>query len=129
MAGIALAQLPYLDEENARRREICKIYDKAFENNPNIRIIRAPYPEECSWHIYEIVVPDREALLSELAKNDIYGGVHYRDNTEFSMYRYAQGTCPVAHEVTQHIITMPLHMYLTDEDVAKIADIVNNFVK
>ena len=75
------------------------------------------------------MVPDREALLSELAKNDIYGGVHYRDNTEFSMYRYAQGTCPVAHEVTQHIITMPLHMHLTDEDVAKIADIVNNFVK
>ena len=129
MAGIALAQLPYLDEENARRREICAMYDKAFAGNPNIRIIRAPYPEECAYPIYEIVVPDREALLGELAKHDIYGGVHYRDNTEFSMYTYAQGTCPVAHEVTQHIITMPLHMYLTDEDVQKIADIVNNFVK
>ena len=129
MAGIALAQLPYLDEENARRREICGMYDKAFENNPNIRIIRAPYAEECSYHIYEIVVPNREALLTELAKHDIYGGVHYRDNTEFSMYTYAQGTCPVAHEVTQHIITMPLHMYLTNEDVARIAEIVNNFVK
>ena len=129
MAGIALAQLPYLDEENARRREICAMYDKAFAGNPNIRIIRAPYPEECAYHIYEIVVPDREALLGELAKHDIYGGGHYRDNTEFSMYTYAQGTCPVAHEVTQHIITMPLHMYLTDEDVQKIADIVNNFVK
>ncbi len=129
MAGIALAQLPYLDEENARRREICAIYDKAFESNPNIRIIRAPYPEECAYHIYEIVVPDREALLTELARHDIYGGVHYRDNTEFSMYRYAQGTCPVAHEVTQHIITMPLHMYLTDADVERIAAIVNNFVK
>ena len=129
MAGIALAQLPYLDEENARRREISAMYDKAFENNPNIRIIRAPYADECCYHIYEIVVPDREALLGELAKNDIYGGVHYRDNTEFSMYRYAQGSCPVAHEVTQHIISMPLHMYLTDEDVARIAQIVNNFVK
>ena len=129
MAGIALAQLPYLDEENARRREICAMYDKAFEGNPNIRIIRAPYAEECAYHLSEIVVPDREALLGELAKNDIYGGVHYRDNTEFSMYRYAQGTCPVAHAVTQNIITMPLHMYLTDEDVQRIADIVNNFVK
>ena len=129
MAGIALAQLPYLDEENARRREICAMYDKAFENNPNIRIIRAPYPQECAYHLYEIVVPDREALLGELAKNGIYGGVHYRDNTEFSMYRFAQGTCPVAHEVTQHIITMPLHMYLSNEDVERIAAIVNNFVK
>ena len=129
MAGIALAQLPYLDEENARRREICAMYDKAFAGNPNIRIIRAPYPEECAYHIYEIVVPDREALLGELAKHDIYGGVHYRDNTEFSMYTYAQGTCPKAHEITKHIITMPLHMYLTNGDVERIAQIVNNFVK
>lgn len=129
MAGIALAQLPYLDEENARRREMAAIYDQVFETNPHIRIIRAPHPQECSYHIYEIMVPDREALLSELARNDIYAGVHYRDNTEFSMYTYAHGTCPVAHEVTRHIITMPLHMYLTDDDVRRIAQIVNDFVK
>ena len=129
MAAIALAQLPYLDEENVRRREIVKMYDEAFSKNPKIQIIPAPYPEECSFHIYEIAVPDREALLAELAKNDIYGGVHYRDNTEFSMYTYAQGTCPHAHEISQHIITMPLHMYLTDEDVEKIIGVVNGFVK
>ena len=129
MAAIALAQLPYLDEENARRREIAAMYDAAFAGNPKIQIIPAPYWEECSFHIYEIAVPDREGLLSELAKNDIYGGVHYRDNTEFSMYTYAQGTCPHAHEISQHIITMPLHMYLTNEDVAKIAGVVNSFVK
>ena len=129
MAAIALAQLPYLDEENARRREIAAMYDKAFSTNPKIHIIGAPYADECSYHIYEIAVPDREALLGELAKNDIYGGVHYRDNTEFSMYIYAQGTCPHAHEISQHIITMPLHMYLTDEDVKRITEIVNGFVK
>ena len=129
MAGIALAQLPYLDEENARRREIAAMYTKVFENNLKIQIIGAPHADECSYHIYEIAVPDREALLSELAANDIYAGVHYRDNTEFSMYTYAQGTYPKAHEITNHIITMPLHMYLTDEDVERIAAIVNNFVK
>ena len=129
MAAIALAQLPYLDEENARRREIAAMYDKAFAGNPNIQIIGAPHAEECSYHIYEIAVPDREALLSELAKHDIYGGVHYRDNTEFSMYTYARGTCPKAHEITQHIMTLPLHMYLTDEDVEKIIRVVNNFLK
>ncbi len=129
MAGIALAQLPYLDEENARRREIAAMYDKAFSGNPSIQIIGAPYADECSYHIYEIAVPDREALLLEMAKNGIYGGVHYRDNTEFSMYTYAQGTCPHAHAISQHLITMPLHLYLTDEDVEKIICVVNNFVK
>ena len=128
MAGIALAQLPYLDEENAYRRKLCSIYDQMLSGNPNIRIIGAPYRDECAFHIYELVVPDREGLLAKLAEHEIYGGVHYRDNTEFSMYTYAQGTCPVAHEVSQHLITLPLHMYLTEDDVRRIATIVNDYV-
>lgn len=129
MAAIGLVQLKYLDRDNARRREIVGMYDKAFANNPKIKIVKAPYPEECSYHIYELIVPDREVLLGELAKNDIYGGVHYRDNTEYSMYTYAKGTCPKASEISEHIITLPLHMWLTNEEVDKIAAIVNDFVK
>ncbi|MBP3454378.1 MAG: DegT/DnrJ/EryC1/StrS family aminotransferase [Clostridia bacterium] len=129
MAAIALVQLKYLDEENARRREIVKMYTEGFKNNPLIKEVPAPYADECAYHIYELIVPDREALLDELAKHDIYGGVHYRDNTEYSMYKYANGTCPYAHEVSQHLITLPLHMWLTNEDVQNIIDVVNGFVK
>jgi len=129
MAGIALAQLPYLDEENARRRKLCGIYDEVLSDNPKIQIVGAPYADECAYHIYELIVPDREALLAELAKHDIYCGVHYRDNTEFSMYTYAKGSCPRAHEITQHNITLPLHMWLTEDDVRMIAKVVDEFVK
>lgn len=129
MAAIALVQLKYIDQENIRRREIVEMYNRGFKNNKNIKIISAPYHDECSYHIYEIIVPDREALLAELARNDIYAGVHYRDNTEYSMYKYANGTCPKAHELSQHLITMPLHLWLTNEEVQKIIDIVQNFIK
>ena len=129
MAAIALAQLPYLDEENAYRRKLCAIYDEMFTENEKIHIIGAPYRDECAFHIYELAVPDREGLLAELAKHDIYGGVHYRDNTEFPMYNYAQGTCPKAHEVTKELFTMSLHLYLDEEDVREIANIVNAYVK
>lgn len=129
MAAIALTQLKYLDEENQRRRDIVSMYNKGFAKNNLIQIIDAPYPNECAYHIYELVVPDREGLLNELAKNDIYGGVHYRDNIEYSMYRYASGTCPCAHELSEKIITLPLHMWLSDEDVQKIIEVVNSYVK
>ena len=127
MAAIALVQLPYLDEENGRRRQIVDMYNEGFKNNANVKAVPAPHHDECSYHIYELIVPDREALLGELAKHDIYGGVHYRDNTEYSMYKYANGTCPNAHAVSQKIITLPLHMWLTDEDVQNIIKIVNDF--
>ncbi|MBO4284025.1 MAG: DegT/DnrJ/EryC1/StrS family aminotransferase [Clostridia bacterium] len=129
MAGIALTQLKYLDEENARRREIVGMYNEGFKNNPKIKIIPAPYANECSYHLYELVVPDREALLDFLSKNDINCGVHYRDNTEYSVFAYGNGTCPTAHAISQHLISMPLHMWLTDEDVQKIIEKVNEFVK
>lgn len=45
------------------------------------------------------------------------------------MYRYADGTCPHAREMSDHIITLPLHMWLTDEDVELIIKTVSEFVK
>lgn len=128
MAAIALAQLPYLDEENAYRRALVRRYNERLSENPNVTVIGAPYAEECSFHIYEIMIPDREAVLSRLAEQEIYGGVHYRDNTEYPMYAYAHGSCPRAHEASGHILTLPLHLYLTMEDVDKIANIVNQTV-
>lgn len=129
MAAIALTQLKYLDEENARRREIVAKYTEAFKNNDKIKIVGAPYADECAYHIYELIVPDRQKLLGDLQKKEIYCGVHYRDNTEYSMYQYANGTCPRAHEVSEHIITLPLHMWLTDEDINFIIEGVLASVK
>lgn len=129
MAAIGLVQLKYLDSDNERRREIVKKYTEGFKNNKNIIIVPANYPDECSYHLFELQVPDREALLDFLSKNEINCGVHYRDNTEYSMYLYANGTCPSAHKVSQHLITMPLHMWLTDEEVDKIIEKVNEFLE
>lgn len=129
MAAIGLTQLKYLDEDNARRRDIAAMYTEGFKNNSKIKIVPANYADECSYHIYELIVPDREALLEFLSENEINCGVHYRDNTEYSMYTYAKGSCPKAHEVSEHIITMPLHMWLTDEEVKTIIEKVNEFVK
>jgi len=128
MAAIALTQLKYLDEENARRREIVAMYNDGFKNNSKIKIIPAPYADECSYHLYELVVPDREDLLNKLSAKGINCGVHYRDNTEYSVFAHGDGQAPKAREISQHLITMPLHMWLTDEDVKLIIDSVNECV-
>lgn len=129
MAAIGLVQLKYLDEDNVYRRKLAKLYDELLGNNPNITIIKAPYADECSYHIYEISVSDREGLMAELNKNDIYPGVHYRDNTEYRLYSYDNGKCPNAHYLSQHILTLPLHLNLSEEDVKRVADIVNSFTE
>lgn len=127
MGAIALAQLPYLDEENNRRRTIVERYNAAFEDIKEITIIHAPHHKECSYHIYEIAVPDRDGLMAFLAEREIYCGVHYRDNTEYSMYTYAKNSCPKAHEISAHLVTLPLHLWLSDEDVNYIIYAVKEY--
>lgn len=129
MAAIALVQLKYLDEDNFYRRQLAAYYDELFASNKNVTIIKAPYRDECSFHIYEIAVQDRDGLMKTLNDADIYPGVHYRDNTEYNMYSYDHGKCPHAHEISQHLLTLPLHLELTLEDVKKIADVVNSYTK
>ena len=127
MAAIALVQLKYLEEDNKIRRQIVEKYDKGFAGNNRITRITANYENECSFHIYEIAVPDREKVLSELSKEGINGGVHYRDNTDYPMYSYAKGTCPHAHEISEHLLTLPLHLCLSQEEVDRIIEIVNKY--
>ncbi len=122
IASIGLVQLKYLDEDNARRREIAAIYDSILEGSDAVKVVATPHKDECSYHLYEIIVPDRDAIMNALAEKDIYTGVHYRDNTEYEMYSFGQGTCPYAHEVSQHILTLPVHLYLTDEEARMIAE-------
>ena len=128
MAAIGLVELKYLDETNEYRRALARCYDEMFKNEPKIQIIGAPHADECSYHIYEIAVDNRDGLLEYLQENDIYPGVHYRDNTEYEMYSYDNGKCPNAHIMSNRIITMPLHMYLTKDDVKMIAKKVIEFV-
>ena len=77
-----------------------------------------------------VIFPDnRDELLEYLNNNDIYPGVHYRDNTEYQMYSYDHGKCPNSHRMSNRIISLPLHLQLTKEDVEKVVETVKNFCK
>jgi len=117
MASMGLIGLKYLDEDNKRRREIAQMYDEGFFNNPKIQTI--PHNSNCtsSRHLYQIKVNHRDDIMDYLNSNEIYPGVHYKDNTKYDIYSYGFGSCPYAHQVSDEIISLPLHLYLTDEDV------------
>ena len=103
------------------------MYDEGFRSNPKIRVVPANYADECAYHLYELIVPDREALLNRLSEAGINCGVHYRDNTEYRLFAFGESQAPRAREVSRQLITMPLHMWLTDGDVRRIVEKVNEY--
>ncbi|PKM51930.1 MAG: aminotransferase DegT [Firmicutes bacterium HGW-Firmicutes-7] len=125
MASIGLVQLKYLEEDNKYRKQIASWYDEGFRPYKNlIRSIPIAKGCESSRHLYIIEVDERDALMKTLNDHEIYPGVHYIDNTTYSMYSYAAGSCPKANYMSEHILSLPLHLRLTKQDVDKVVEIV-----
>ena len=129
MAGIALAQLPHLDRDNAYRRTLAQWYTEVFSKYPE-QIGLVKMPEDCisSRHLFQIMVKDRDGLMMYLNSNEIYPGVHYVVNTDYRMYAYGKGTCPKAEFVSDHIISLPMHMGVSFADVQRITELVVKYI-
>lgn len=129
MAAIAIAQLPHLEEGNKYRMELVNYYKQELE--PVSEYIAYPkFLDDCSpsWHLFQILVEDREGLLEYLNSKDIHPGVHYVPNTDYRMYSYAKGTCANADYVGKHVISLPLHMRITKADVLYITECIKEFL-
>ncbi|MFE0559241.1 DegT/DnrJ/EryC1/StrS family aminotransferase [Paenibacillus sp. NPDC058910] len=125
MAAIGLVQLKYLDRDNSYRRQLAEWYDQNFKGfSSKIKPVPVAIDCESSRHLYVIAVDNRDELLLALNESGIYPGVHYRDNTEYSMYKHAYGTCPNSHKLSEQIISLPMHLQLTKQDVDFICETV-----
>ncbi len=125
MAAIALVQLAYLDHDNAYRRQLASWYVAALSGAPAVQIVPTASDCESSRHLFQIRVSYRDELMLALHEHQIYPGVHYRDNTEYGVYAYARGTCPKAHKASREVISLPLHLGLTRDDVVYVCEIIS----
>lgn len=101
MAAIGLVSLKYLDRDNAYRRQLAKWYEDALAGDERIRIIPITPGCESSRHLFQVRVEKRDEVLMALNEYEIHPGVHYRDNTEYRLYSFGAGTCPLAHNISR----------------------------
>lgn len=124
MASMGMVALKYLDVDNDKRREICDFYEQNMEKN-GIKTIKSHEDNyKSSRHLFQIVVENRDRFMSMLNDKGIYPGVHYRDNTNYGPYSNWYGKCPNSLYYSDRIISLPLHMYLTEEELKYIVDSV-----
>ncbi len=125
---------------NLRRMKVCidarrKVADRYTERLgaiPGLRLNR-PQKDVASNYAYYPVYFDknvfgksRDEVFAELKKQDIYARKYfYPAVNELSCYRdkYPQNT-PIAHDVSTHILTLPIYEELALEDVDRICDVI-----
>ena len=120
VAAVCLAQLRYLDVDNAYRKQIQSWYADRLGD------LLIDHNSSSSTHLVVSLVSNRDRLMAELKLRGYAPGVHYIPNYEFSIFSsfYEKGSCSVTEKIANNILTLPNHLRLTYEDVQNICDII-----
>lgn len=128
-AALLRVKLPHLDEDNARRRAIAERYIREI-SNPIVELPKLPKcPEGHVWHVFAVTCRDRDGLLKHLEANGIQTNIHYPTPPHLQgAYReLANQSFPISERMHREIASLPMSPVLTDEEVAKVVETVNEF--
>jgi dTDP-4-amino-4,6-dideoxygalactose transaminase len=138
-ASIGLHQLHKLPGFQERRREIVARYDEAFSDVEALQTTTERSQVESAWHLYVIRLNldslriDRARFIEELKERRIGTSVHfipihvhpyYRDR-----YHYQPEDFPVAYREYQRIVSLPLNLRMSDQDVEDVIEAVLDVVQ
>jgi dTDP-3-amino-3,4,6-trideoxy-alpha-D-glucose transaminase len=126
------ASLPRLEGWTARRREIAGTYLRGIVN-PCVRPVAAPAGSASVWHLFPVLVDDREAFRRHLEAGGVHSGVHYprliteqRALTDGADFEVA-GDLHNAAAFAASEVSLPIHPYLTSGEVERIIELVEGW--
>lgn len=128
-AAILDVKLPHIEEWNGRRRSIAQKYSDAL--HPQVQIPKEAPKAKHIFHQYPILVPERDKLFAHLEKQGIACAVYYPEPLHlqqcFANLGCIQGDFPVAEDVSQKILSIPIFPEMTDKQVASVIDAIKEF--
>ena len=133
-ASLLLPQLPKLAGRLARREEICRKYEAAFEATPGVSFPVVPEGMKSGRHIFTIWVDPakRDAVLAGIQARGVGVAVNYRAVHLTKFYRekfgLRRGMFPEAERVGDSTITIPLWPAMTDAQADEVIAAVRGAV-
>lgn len=133
-AAILRVKLPHLDEYCSARQHAAEYYDKAFANHPKIKV---PVRQKHSTHVfhqYTLVLNgvSRTALREYLETKGIPSMIYYpiplHMQKAYTDPRYKHGDFPVTEDLCDHVISLPMHTELSEDDLQYITNSVLEFI-
>ncbi|GLZ08317.1 spore coat polysaccharide biosynthesis protein SpsC [Actinomadura sp. NBRC 104412] len=114
-AAIGRAQLTMLPRWQRRRAELVARYDEALAGLPGLVLPQRNLDGvRHAWHLYQIRVPERDALIAELEAAGVATSVHFIPANQMTAYRSVLGeeecgSVPVTDRVGEELLSLPLY--------------------
>ena len=136
-ARVGLGQLPHLERFTAQRRALVRAYFAALDGGPAVKLgLGLPVAdfENSNWHMFQVTLPldrlsiSRADFMAQMKERGIGTGVHYPAIHLFTLYRargFKEGMFPHAERYGASTVTLPLFTQMTEDDVRRAADAVN----
>lgn len=131
-AAMGICNLRHIEHYIDARKRVAERYDERLGNVQGICLCEQQknvLPNYAYYPVYfdeKVFGKTRDQVFGELAANDIYARKYfYPAVNELSCYKesFPQNT-PVAHDVSTHILTLPMYEELAIEDVDRICDVI-----
>jgi dTDP-4-amino-4,6-dideoxygalactose transaminase len=132
-AAIGRVQLKRLDDWNSRRIKNASIYDKLLSALDDVEL---PLSEDAYvkpvYHLYVVKAKRRDELNAWLQKNGVQCGVHYplaipMQPIYRQLFSFRGGEYPVSERVSKECLSLPMHPFLSEEDIAYVCEKVREF--
>ena len=122
-AAVLLVKWKHLEEWAEARRKNAAFYDAAFKGSE----VKAPYSELYNYHVYNqyvVRVPDREAVMERLKKEEIGYEVYYplplHLQKAFASLGGKMGDFPESETAAKEVLAIPVYPELTEEQKEKV---------
>lgn len=127
-AAILDVKLPFLETDNARRREIAKYYREHI-TNPLITLPQTYDEPAHVWHVFAVRTPERDRFQKYLSDNGVQTIIHYPTppHKQGAYAEWNDRSYPVSEQIHREIISLPISPVMTDDDVKSLTGIINAF--
>jgi dTDP-4-amino-4,6-dideoxygalactose transaminase len=130
-AAILRVKLKYLSGENARRREIAKLYRDSLSAG-KFQLPKSKPGIDHVFHQFVIRAQQRDNLKNFLEKRGIGTAIHYpvpvhmQPAYQSRLFMPKPGL-PQTENAAREILSLPMHPQLADEEVRQVAEAMQNF--
>ena len=134
-AAILRVKLKRLDADNIRRQQIAKFYCENISNTDVILPVQKEYFQRPTfndqhshvWHLFVIRHKLRDKLQSFLTENGIQTLIHYPipPHKQLAYKDMNMMSFPITEQIHNEVISLPISPVMTDEEVKKVVEVIN----
>ncbi len=130
-AAVLSCKLKVFDDELTRRNEIASHYQRSLGDF--VKTPQVPENSSSAWALFSVLSPRRDEIKHSLQDTGIPSVVYYPKplhlQPAFQHLNQNQGSFPVAEKVSEEILSLPVHPYLTDIEVEQIINRVTGVLE